>query len=329
VKPAQQPSKKKQKQQQKSTPPQVQAQPQPQSQAPQSPRQAPPVPPPQSAATTQSSLQQKASQPQKESPKQKPQPAQQMRPAARSQDAPVPIAPPPQLAPVLQGRRRMSWLVPALIIALLALLAWYFLRPHGLEERRAAAFDPPSAAPATPPSTGSAPALAGSPGAAAPSGASAAVPGTAAGTVPSAVARHNLHLESGTASETLEKFLATAPAGEVPKAFTFDRIVFQSASTTLMHRSRRTVADLIEILKAYPSVEARLEAHTDNMGDPRQNKALSVKRADAIKKLLVAGGIAESRLSTEGFGEEKPIASNDTVEGRRQNRRLDVVVVKR
>ena len=137
-------------------------------------------------------------------------------------------------------------------------------------------------------------------------------------------------MEPGSASAALDAFLAsggsTAP---LPKAFTFDHIVFQSASTRLMNRSRHTVSELIEVLKAYPNVEARIEAHTDSMGDPQQNKALSEKRADAIRQLLVSGGIADSRLKTEGVGEDKPIASNDSVEGRRKNRRVEVVVVKR
>jgi outer membrane protein OmpA-like peptidoglycan-associated protein len=128
----------------------------------------------------------------------------------------------------------------------------------------------------------------------------------------------------------MEAYLASGGStAELPKAFTFDRILFQSASTRLMNRSRHTVSELVEVLKAYPNVEARIEAHTDNMGDPRQNKALSEKRAAAIKQMLVSAGIAEARLKTEGVGEEKPIASNDTVEGRRRNRRVEVVVVKR
>jgi OmpA-OmpF porin, OOP family len=141
--------------------------------------------------------------------------------------------------------------------------------------------------------------------------------------------RRNLKLDAGSASQSLEEFLASGSAANVPKTFAFDRIVFQSNSTTLMNRSRHTVAELTEILKAYPSVEVQLAAHTDNMGDADKNKALSVKRAEAIKKMLVSGGIAPSRLTTEGFGQEKPIASNNTVEGRRKNRRLELIVVKR
>jgi outer membrane protein OmpA-like peptidoglycan-associated protein len=278
-----------------------------------------------------------------------PRPSQQVSqrpPRSTSQPAPQSAASRDE-QPSAQARRRPSWLVPAIVIALLALIAWYFLRPHGLEERRAAAFDPPPpasapapsapapgspagattpTAPATPPPSTPAAGSATAPAATAPAASTPAASTPAAS--PSAAVRHHLRLEAGSASETLDNFLASG-ANDVPKTFTFDRIVFQSASTTLMNRSRRTVAELTEILKAYPNAQVQLAAHTDNMGDADKNKALSLKRAEAIKKMLVSGGINESRLTTEGFGQEKPIASNNSVEGRRRNRRLELVVVKR
>jgi outer membrane protein OmpA-like peptidoglycan-associated protein len=89
------------------------------------------------------------------------------------------------------------------------------------------------------------------------------------------------------------------------------------------------VKNLIAVLKAYPSTEARLEGHTDSVGDADANKKLSQDRADAVREIMTGNGIAASRLSTTGYGQEKPIASNDTDEGRAQNRRLELVVVKK
>ena len=65
------------------------------------------------------------------------------------------------------------------------------------------------------------------------------------------------------------------------------------------------------------------------MGDADANKKLSQDRADAVREIMTGNEIAASRLSTTGYGQEKPIASNDTDEGRAQNRRLELVVVKK
>ena len=109
----------------------------------------------------------------------------------------------------------------------------------------------------------------------------------------------------------------------------FDNLNFEFGTTTLTSESEQTVKDLIAILKAYPSTEARLEGHTDSVGDAEANKKLSQDRADAVKATMTSDGIDESRLSTTGYGQEKPVASNDTDEGRAQNRRLELVVTKR
>jgi OmpA-OmpF porin, OOP family len=89
------------------------------------------------------------------------------------------------------------------------------------------------------------------------------------------------------------------------------------------------VDSLVAILKAYPAVTVGLEGHTDASGDAAANKKLSLDRASAVKERLVAGGVADSRITTSGFGMEKPIAPNDTDDGRARNRRLELVVEKR
>jgi outer membrane protein OmpA-like peptidoglycan-associated protein len=89
------------------------------------------------------------------------------------------------------------------------------------------------------------------------------------------------------------------------------------------------VDSLVVILKSYPAVGGQLEGHTDSTGDPAANKKLSLDRATTVKDLLVAGGVAEGRFGTAGAGSDKPIASNDTEDGRAKNRRLELVVEKR
>jgi OmpA-OmpF porin, OOP family len=76
-------------------------------------------------------------------------------------------------------------------------------------------------------------------------------------------------------------------------------------------------------------VNVALEGHTDNTGDPAANKKLSLDRATAVKDLMVKGGIADSRMTASGYGQENPVAPNDTDQARAKNRRLEMVVVKR
>jgi OOP family OmpA-OmpF porin len=90
-------------------------------------------------------------------------------------------------------------------------------------------------------------------------------------------------------------------------------------------------SDIMEVanfLKAYPKATAALEGHTDAEGSDEYNLGLSKKRAASIKKYLVDKfGISASRISTRGFGESKPVATNKTKEGRQQNRRVVANIV--
>jgi outer membrane protein OmpA-like peptidoglycan-associated protein len=97
----------------------------------------------------------------------------------------------------------------------------------------------------------------------------------------------------------------------------------------LTPESLATVDTLVIVLRAHSTVGVALEGYTDNAGDPAANRKLSLARADAVKDLLVKGGIPESRLTSAGYGQDRPIAPNDTVQGRARNRRLELVVVRR
>ena len=83
------------------------------------------------------------------------------------------------------------------------------------------------------------------------------------------------------------------------------------------------------IMKAYPNVAVRLEGHTDNTGDAAANKKLSFDRAVVVKEVMVKGGIADARIDIDGYGQENPVAPNETEEGRAKNRRTELVVAKR
>ena len=138
-----------------------------------------------------------------------------------------------------------------------------------------------------------------------------------------------ISVPEGAFNFSLATWLARTSDTTVPKRFVFDNLNFESSSTALTPESRPTVDTLAAILKAYPAVSVDLEGYTDSTGDPAANKKLSLDRAAAVKNLLVGGGIADSRMTTAGYGPENPIASNDTEDGRAKNRRLELVVQKR
>lgn len=87
---------------------------------------------------------------------------------------------------------------------------------------------------------------------------------------------------------------------------------------------------VLEILKAHPEIKkVSIEGHTDNQGKKAHNKELSTKRAAAVMKWLVDKGIAKERLSSKGWGDEKPLESNSSEEGRTRNRRVEFHITER
>jgi outer membrane protein OmpA-like peptidoglycan-associated protein len=108
--------------------------------------------------------------------------------------------------------------------------------------------------------------------------------------------------------------------------FSLDRLTFDFAKATLKPESAEQLKNIAEILKAYPKVTIKLGGYTDNKGPADFNMKLSRDRADNVLAELVKLGIDAGRLKAEGYGEQYPVASNDTEEGRAQNRRIDIRV---
>ncbi len=116
---------------------------------------------------------------------------------------------------------------------------------------------------------------------------------------------------------------------EVGAKIKLNNIFFAQSKYYLREISYNELNRLVKIMKDYPTVEIRLEGHTDNQGDPKLNMQLSVDRVEAVKKYLVGKGIDKKRISTIGYGETKPVASNVKEETRAQNRRVEFVVIKK
>ncbi len=81
-----------------------------------------------------------------------------------------------------------------------------------------------------------------------------------------------------------------------------------------------------DVLNAYPQTRLQIAGHTDSTGSEIYNQSLSERRAEAVKAILSGYQVAPQRMSTIGFGESKPIASNDTLSGRQMNRRVSITI---
>ncbi len=138
-----------------------------------------------------------------------------------------------------------------------------------------------------------------------------------------------ISVPEGSLDYNLAKFLADGNSSELPKTFVFDNLNFNTGTTQLTPESQPTVSNLVVILKAYPGAEVQLVGHTDSTGDAAANMKLSQDRASAVRDMLVNGGVDGNRIETAGYGQDKPVASNDTEEGRAKNRRTELVVTKK
>jgi outer membrane protein OmpA-like peptidoglycan-associated protein len=116
---------------------------------------------------------------------------------------------------------------------------------------------------------------------------------------------------------------------EVGAKIKLNNIFFAQSRYYLREASFSELNRLVKIMKDFPSVEIRLEGHTDNQGDPKLNLKLSVDRVNEVKKYLVEHGVEKRRIDTMGYGDTKPIASNVKEDTRQKNRRVEFVVLKK
>ena len=102
---------------------------------------------------------------------------------------------------------------------------------------------------------------------------------------------------------------------------------FDFDSAVIKPGAEDEIARIAAVLIKYPQTNISIEGHTDSKGAEEYNMELSKSRAEAVKASLIGRGLTSSRLQTIGFGESKPVATNDTEAGRQQNRRVRIVIV--
>ncbi len=104
------------------------------------------------------------------------------------------------------------------------------------------------------------------------------------------------------------------------------QILFDTGTATIKPESAPTLASIGELLQSDAMLKVEIQGHTDNVGTPAVNLRLSRDRAAAVKTYLVQNlGIAADRLTTSGFGDTKPVATNATQDGRAQNVRIELL----
>ncbi|MEO9588998.1 MULTISPECIES: OmpA family protein [Marinobacter] len=107
---------------------------------------------------------------------------------------------------------------------------------------------------------------------------------------------------------------------------TLGDVLFDLDKAELKSSGEATVRRLAEFMAEYENRRVRVEGYTDSTGEASYNQGLSERRAEAVRDTLVDMGISRSRVETKGFGEQFPVASNDTSGGRQQNRRVEIVI---
>jgi OOP family OmpA-OmpF porin len=102
-------------------------------------------------------------------------------------------------------------------------------------------------------------------------------------------------------------------------------ILFDTGKDVIKPESEKLLAEVAALLNKDANLKVRIEGHTDNVGKPADNLALSTKRAESVKRWLTAKGIAAARLESAGLGDTRPVAPNTSDDGRAKNRRVELV----
>jgi outer membrane protein OmpA-like peptidoglycan-associated protein len=129
-------------------------------------------------------------------------------------------------------------------------------------------------------------------------------------------------------TKELEQKLSDLNAKQTSRGLvlTLPDVLFDVGRATLKSGTHRAIDNLAQVMKENSDINVRVEGFTDSTGSEETNRELSQQRADAVRMALVERGIEQNRITSRGFGESLPVASNKTPFGRQANRRVEIVV---
>ena len=154
-----------------------------------------------------------------------------------------------------------------------------------------------------------------------------AILGAVLGGAAGAVIGHQMDRQASDLQGDLGEGAEVSRVGEGIAVTFASGILYPFDSDQILPAGRENLRQLAQSLQRYPGTEVLIVGHTDNVGSDAYNQALSQRRSDSARSYLVSMGIDGGRIRTEGRGESEPIASNETEEGRAENRRVEIKLV--
>lgn len=135
-----------------------------------------------------------------------------------------------------------------------------------------------------------------------------------------------LTVEYETFVKTFVSSISAVTTEKTKSSIILDKVVFESGSTTLNTSCHAQLDSIVSVLKTNASSKMEIGGYTDNTGSQADNTLLSEKRAKAVYDYFVSKGIEATRLSYKGYGSLNPVADNTTVDGKKKNRRVEIVI---
>jgi OmpA-OmpF porin, OOP family len=128
--------------------------------------------------------------------------------------------------------------------------------------------------------------------------------------------------------QQLQQELAALKAKQTERGLvlTLGDVLFETGKAELRPGALQNLYPLVTFLQKYPERRVMIEGHTDSVGSEAYNLDLSQRRADAVRDFLLQNGVNPAQLTTRGYGKASPVASNNTAEGRQQNRRVELII---
>jgi len=137
------------------------------------------------------------------------------------------------------------------------------------------------------------------------------------------------HAEGAEESFVLNHTIAVRAEIKEGRTFELKNVYFEYNQATLVQESHRELDNLVEVMLENKGMQIEIAGHTDSIGGASYNQNLSQQRADAVANYLVSKKIDKTRIVSKGYGESKPIDTNETEEGRARNRRVEFVITRK